>query len=101
MSGPQTVENHTHIQNEEIAALLRKAAPAVPATLTPVDDAAAMAAIRNEQIARAITNNDKATNLSRNAAHVLAARCLTVGAGGEGCVPNKQLVKLLRYRFLP
>ncbi len=69
MSGPQTVDIHTHILTEEAAALLRKAAPAVPAT--PIDDAAAMAAIRNDQIARAIADNDKATILSRNAAAFL------------------------------
>lgn len=37
MSNVRTIDTHTHILTEETAALLRKEAPKVPVTITPVD----------------------------------------------------------------
>jgi aminocarboxymuconate-semialdehyde decarboxylase len=42
MSGPRTIDVHTHVLTEETAALLRKEAPTVPVTITPIDDAASV-----------------------------------------------------------
>jgi aminocarboxymuconate-semialdehyde decarboxylase len=41
MSAPRTIDVHSHILTQETAALLRKAAPKVPVTITPIDAAAA------------------------------------------------------------
>jgi aminocarboxymuconate-semialdehyde decarboxylase len=41
MSEARTIDVHTHVLTEETAALLRKEAPAVPVTITPIDDAGA------------------------------------------------------------
>ena len=41
MSAARTIDVHTHILTQETAALLRKAAPKVPVTITPIDAAAA------------------------------------------------------------
>ena len=37
MSNVRTIDTHTHILTEETAALLRKEAPKIPVTITPVD----------------------------------------------------------------
>ena len=42
MSKVRTIDTHTHVLTEETAALLRKEAPSVPVTITPIDTAAAM-----------------------------------------------------------
>jgi aminocarboxymuconate-semialdehyde decarboxylase len=42
MSKPRTIDVHTHVLTEETAALLRKEAPKVPVTITPIDDASAV-----------------------------------------------------------
>ncbi|HXX08033.1 MAG TPA: hypothetical protein VEJ43_08190, partial [Pseudolabrys sp.] len=41
MSKVRTIDTHTHVLTEETAALLRKEAPKVPVTITPIDDAMA------------------------------------------------------------
>ncbi len=38
----RTIDTHSHVLTEETAALLRAAAPKVPVTITPMDDAAAV-----------------------------------------------------------
>jgi aminocarboxymuconate-semialdehyde decarboxylase len=38
----RTIDTHSHVLTEETAALLRAAAPKVPVTITPIDDAAAV-----------------------------------------------------------
>ena len=38
----RTIDTHSHVLTQETAALLREAAPNVPVTLTPMDDAAAV-----------------------------------------------------------
>jgi aminocarboxymuconate-semialdehyde decarboxylase len=42
MSPPRSIDVHTHILTEETAALLRKEAPKVPVTITPIDEAASV-----------------------------------------------------------
>src|SRR5262245_5061385 len=41
MSKVRTIDTHTHVLTQETAALLRKEAPKVPVTITPIDDASA------------------------------------------------------------
>ncbi|MGA8918751.1 MAG: amidohydrolase family protein, partial [Pseudolabrys sp.] len=41
MSKVRTIDTHTHVLTEETAALLRKEAPKVPVTITPIDKASA------------------------------------------------------------
>jgi len=41
MSDVRTIDTHTHVLTEETAALLRKEAPKVPVTITPIDAASA------------------------------------------------------------
>jgi aminocarboxymuconate-semialdehyde decarboxylase len=41
MSNVRTIDTHTHVLTEETAALLRKEAPKVPVTITPIDAASA------------------------------------------------------------
>src|SRR5215475_15760094 len=41
MSKVRTIDTHTHVLTEETAALLRKEAPKVPVTITPIDAASA------------------------------------------------------------
>jgi hypothetical protein len=41
MSDLRTVDTHTHVLTEETAALLRREAPKVPVTITPLDAASA------------------------------------------------------------
>jgi aminocarboxymuconate-semialdehyde decarboxylase len=42
MSKSRTIDVHTHVLTEETAALLRKEAPKVPVTITPIDETAAV-----------------------------------------------------------
>jgi aminocarboxymuconate-semialdehyde decarboxylase len=42
MSKPRTIDVHTHVLTEETAALLRKEAPKVPVTITPIDETASV-----------------------------------------------------------
>ncbi len=42
MSKPRSIDVHTHILTEETAALLRKEAPKVPVTITPINEAASV-----------------------------------------------------------
>ena len=37
MNSLRTIDTHTHVLTEETAALLRKEAPKVPVTITPID----------------------------------------------------------------
>ncbi|MGC1624101.1 MAG: amidohydrolase family protein, partial [Pseudolabrys sp.] len=41
MSTGRTIDTHTHVLTQETVALLRKEAPKVPVTITPIDDASA------------------------------------------------------------
>jgi aminocarboxymuconate-semialdehyde decarboxylase len=42
MSKPRTIDVHTHVLTEETAALLRKEAPKMPVTITPIDETASV-----------------------------------------------------------
>ncbi|MGB8531041.1 MAG: hypothetical protein WCD64_07340, partial [Pseudolabrys sp.] len=41
MSTGRTIDTHTHVLTQETAALLRKEAPKVPVTITPIDETSA------------------------------------------------------------
>jgi aminocarboxymuconate-semialdehyde decarboxylase len=45
MSEAHTIDVHTHVLTEETAGLLRKEAPKVPVTITPIDEASATLAV--------------------------------------------------------